>query len=157
MPEVWLIMMTILSGLIMMTIWMTIQMTIILTRHKNSHYLCVTKLLGSGSMDYGSNDYGSNTWTSSGSGSSCFDAYTQVWFGSMIFFECDYLNDTRIFRSATLPRSIATLVWTQRAVGTATTASTRCHHQFALLFSLLRNQIVSFLIMWRTKLIRLVQ
>merc|ERR1712037_83229 len=28
-------------------------------------------------------------------------------------------------RSATLPRSIATLVWTQRAVGTATTASTR--------------------------------
>merc|ERR1712083_86691 len=28
-------------------------------------------------------------------------------------------------RSATLPRSIVTLVWTQRAVGTATTASTR--------------------------------
>merc|ERR550517_1647124 len=28
-------------------------------------------------------------------------------------------------RSATLPRSIATLVWTQRAAGTATTASTR--------------------------------
>merc|ERR1719234_2519262 len=28
-------------------------------------------------MDYGSNDYGSNTFTSSGSGSSCFDAYTQ--------------------------------------------------------------------------------
>merc|ERR1712088_785052 len=34
-------------------------------------------MTGSGSMDYGSNDYGSNTWTSSGSGSSCFDAYTQ--------------------------------------------------------------------------------
>merc|ERR1719239_1494212 len=28
-------------------------------------------------------------------------------------------------RSATLPRSIAMLVWTQRAAGTATTASTR--------------------------------
>merc|ERR1719239_1254825 len=28
-------------------------------------------------------------------------------------------------RSATLPRSIVTLVWTQRAAGTATTASTR--------------------------------
>jgi len=36
-----------------------------------------SSLAGSGSMDYGSNDYGSNTWTSSGSGSSCFDAYTQ--------------------------------------------------------------------------------
>ena len=45
---------------------------------KAQNFTLLYGISGSGSMDYGSNDYGSNTWTSSGSGSSCFDAYTQV-------------------------------------------------------------------------------
>ena len=68
----------------------------------------------------------------SGSGSTCFEPYTQVSLGS--------ISISSLFRTATALRSIATLVWTRRDAGTATTASTR-YQSILLLHSLCSSSL----------------